>query len=202
MKKHHLNLILIISFLFVVPVNSWSLFGYDPEDCEATQPKQKKSEGDRYSISSSGVPLKNGEDYARGAGYMAGEVFNIVLAQNGNLSSAYTSCRNAFNNAFTQSQRIDPRQAANNVDGYKRNLKKCDELRITYIQNPSLVKTISNQKMYKRKSSKKADGYYEICYRSGSTFERYTYKNNQKDGLYESYYDNAQLERKAEYKEI
>ena len=56
-------------------------------------------------------------------------------------------------------------------------------------------------KKYKRKSLKKADGYYEICYRSGSTYERYSLKNNEKDGLYESYYDNAQLERKSEYKD-
>ena len=60
---------------------------------------------------------------------------------------------------------------------------------------------MSNNKTYQRKSSKKADGYYEICYRSGTTSERYTYKNNQKDGLYESYYDNAQLEEKSEYKD-
>ena len=152
MKKHYLNLLVIISILFVVPVNSWSLFGYDPEDCEATKPKQKKAEGDRYSIHSTGVPLRNGEEYAYTMdGYLAGEIFNIVLAQNGSLGSAYTSCRSAINSSWTQLQRTEPRLAAQSVDGYKRNLKMCDETRMSYLQNPSLLKTASNSKMYKKK---------------------------------------------------
>ena len=184
----------------MTPVNGWSLFGHDPEDCEPTKPKQKKAEGDRYSISSAGYPLKNGKQYASSAGYQAGEIFNIVMAQGGGINSAYGTCRNAFTSDYRAAQQIGGNMSAY-ADGYQRNLGMCDKLYQNYRSTPSILRSMSNNKTYQRKSSKKADGYYEICYRSGTTSERYTYKNNQKDGLYESYYDNAQLEEKSEYKD-
>ena len=196
-----LNTYIILSlFLLVIPATSqWSLFGYDPENCEPTAPKPPKSEGDRYSLSSEGYPLKNGKEYASlsSASYMAGQIFNIAIAQNKSLSSAYAICRNAMGSAYREASRYSSNSSL--VDNYQNNLNRCDQLYRKYGNSSSVLVALRNDKTYQRKSIKKADGYYEICYSNGFTSERYSYENNSRDGLYESYYDNAQLKKKTEY---
>ena len=129
---------------------------------------------------------------------MAGQIFNIAIAQNRSLSSAYGICRNAMSSDYREASRYSS-NISSLADSYQRNLDKCEKLYRNYGSNSSILNTLRNDKTYQSKSIKKADGYYEICYSNGFTSERYSYKNNSKDGLYESYYDNAQLKKKTEY---
>ena len=158
MKKNNLNLLVIIAILFMTPVNGWSLFGHDPEDCEPTKPKQKKSQEDRYSISAAGYPLKNGDKYADRAGYQAGEIFNIVMAQDRDINYAYRMCRLASESDYRAGLQIGG-NISGISKGYERNLDNCTDIYQRYRSTPSILKSMSNNKKYQRKSLKKADGY-------------------------------------------
>ena len=120
----------------MTPVNGWSLFGYDPEDCEPTKPKQKKSQEDRYSISSEGYPLKNGDMYASSAGYQAGEIFNIVLAQTGDINFAYRTCSRAFQSDYETALQTGG-DISGHAKGYERALDKCLKIYENFRNNPS-----------------------------------------------------------------
>ena len=185
--KANIFYILLSCFLLIIPVQgSWSLFGHNPKDCDPTQPKKPKSDGDSYSISSQGYPLRNGKEYAgSSSGYMAGEIFNITLAQNYSLTNAYSMCRNAMTSDYNSAMRYGGNPVSI-ADAYKNNLAKCDTLFRNYTNSPSVVNTLRKNKQYQSKSSQKADGYYEICYNNGFTYEIFTYKNNSRDGLFAS----------------
>ncbi|HIE49428.1 MAG TPA: toxin-antitoxin system YwqK family antitoxin, partial [Gammaproteobacteria bacterium] len=186
MKKLKFNFLVIISFLFMAPVNGWEWgFGHDPMDCDETSPDQSDAP-DRYSLDSDGHPLKNGSSYAFSSGQIAGEIWNIAIAQGLGVNGANSACYRAMTT-----------RARNGADDYY----LCDKLVANISRNQTILNSMRNDKTYSHKSTKKADGYYEICYGGGSTSERYTYKNNQKDGLYESYHNNGQLAKKADYED-
>ena len=88
---------------------------------------------DRYSIGSDGHPLKNGEHYAFSSGYIAGEIFNITIAQGGGIQSANSRCYKAMTS-----------RAASGGDDYH----LCDRM-VDSASNSSYFQSMRNNKTYK-----------------------------------------------------
>ena len=188
----------LIPILFVITSCGGS---FDPEDCNPSEPKQPKVDGDRYSISSKGYPLKNGKEYANSPGFIAGEIYNIVLAQDGSLDAALNDCRRAMSQIVTDASQYGRDAVITANQNLAGNNQKCFTLYNNY-RNSSVLAGMRSNKTYQRKIVKKADGYYESCHVNGAVEERYTILDGKKDGLYERYYsvsNGAQLARRENY---
>jgi|TARA_B100001094_G_C18033023_1_gene721093 hypothetical protein len=91
------------------------------------------SSKDRYSIGSDGHPLKNGKYYAFSSGYIAGEIFNITIAQGGSVQGANSRCYQAMTS-----------RAREGGDDYN----KCDQM-VDSASNSSYFQSMRNNKTYK-----------------------------------------------------
>ena len=119
--------IAVISLSFLSSGSSSSSSSYSSSSNSSISSK------DRYSIGSDGHPLKNGEHYAFDSGYIAGEIFNITIAQGGGIQSANSRCYKAMTS-----------RAANGGDDYY----LCDRM-VDSASNSSYFQSMRNNKTYK-----------------------------------------------------
>ena len=133
------NIYLILFSFFIVSCGGGDP---DPSSCNSTSPKSD-DDSDRYSLSDDGHPLKNDEFYAFNSGYLAGEIFNIALAQGYDVGTANSFCYRAMST-----------RAINNQDDYS----FCDKIREQLLLNASLARSMSVNDLYKKNLSR-PDGY-------------------------------------------
>ena len=166
--------------ILIFNVNAFTFsFSDDPEDffkvkCNPTSPKANKK--DVYSIGKDKLPKKNGSEYVYSARDVADEVFKIVFAQGGNLSSAFGKCNYAL------------------VKVGNGSTKPCEKYLSTLQYNDGLQSNLRNNDKYK--SPEKPDGLYEIC-DGDFVSHRYTSKDELFDDLREIFddYTNYMQER-------
>ena len=182
------------NFILGIIVSLLSACGgeYDPLNCVETEPDAGDGP-DTYALDADGWPLKNGEMYAFGGsstqdGFLAGEIFNIALAQTGNLNHANQACYNVFKMQIAKA----------GMDKVERGWAKCDKLLDNFSKNRSFLDAAINDSKYGAKESM-ADGYYEWCYDNGNTMHRFTSKNGKYDGLREEFFPDGKLKTRSHY---
>jgi MFS family permease len=126
------------SFILIFAINGGGMADWDKASSSkstssSSSSNSSSSSKDRYSIGSDGHPLKNGEYYAFDSGYIAGQIFNITIAQGGGIQSANVRCYQAMTS-----------RAANGGDDYY----KCDKM-VDSATNPTYFQTMRNDKTYK-----------------------------------------------------
>tara|TARA_B100001250_G_scaffold91110_1_gene75761 strand:+ start:717 stop:2198 length:1482 start_codon:yes stop_codon:yes gene_type:complete len=119
----------------------------------------------RYSISDSGIPLKNGEPYVFNSKDIAEEIFKISLSEGYDLGGANQICVESF-----------VRRGENEkVDLCLRNLERMPNIN------------------YYNKDWPTTDGYYEFCYQNGNIYQRFSIRDKSMDGGFEEYWENGTL---------
>ena len=129
---------LVTSFVLIFAINGGGMAEWDDASTSKSSASSSSSSSsggskDRYSIGSDGHPLKNGEHYAFSSGYIAGEIFNITIAQGGGIQSANSRCYKAMTS-----------RAASGGDDYH----LCDRM-VDSASNSSYFQSMRNNKTYK-----------------------------------------------------
>jgi antitoxin component YwqK of YwqJK toxin-antitoxin module len=161
----------------------------DPSSCNFERPSSSDDYPDSYSVNSLGFPSKNGEFYTFDSGFLAGEIFNIVLAQGsvGDPRGDIATASNLCYSAMRESRYFD-------------DFHKCDKIRDVLYSNPVLAKTYQQSEIYKKISMEEPDGYYENCFSNGYVKEKYFLKDRSYDRFHTVYFDNGQLKSNKKYK--
>jgi len=166
-KTFFINLILFI-FLFGcgsssdITKRNFDKVTQSINDCVQQSPDEGVN---RYSISDSGIPLKNGEPYVFNSKDIAEEIFKISLSEGYDLGGANQICVESF-----------VRRGENEkVDLCLRNLER-----------------MPNSNNY-NKDWPTTDGYYEFCYQNGNIYQRFSIRDKRIDGGFEEYWENGTL---------